>query len=30
VRGWVVEGPPPRLLCDYNQLIETYNLGANT
>jgi hypothetical protein len=26
--GWMVEGSPPRLLRDYNQLIESYNLGA--
>ena len=27
--GWMVEGSPPRLLRDYNQLIEGYNRGAN-
>jgi hypothetical protein len=27
--GWMVEGSPPRLLRDYNQLIESYNHGAN-
>ncbi len=26
--GWMVEGSPPRLLRDYNQLIEAYNRGA--
>jgi hypothetical protein len=26
--GWMVEGSPPRLLRDYNQLIESYNSGA--
>jgi hypothetical protein len=26
--GWMVEGSPPRLLRDYNQLIEAYNSGA--
>jgi hypothetical protein len=26
--GWMVEGSPPRLLRDYNQLIENYNRGA--
>ena len=26
--GWMVEGSPPRLLRDYNQLIEAYNQGA--
>jgi hypothetical protein len=26
--GWMVEGPP-RLLRDYNQLVESYNRGAN-
>ena len=25
--GWMVEGSPPRLLRDYNQLIEDYNRG---
>src|SRR5262245_39821895 len=25
--GWMVEGSPPRLLRDYNQLIESYNRG---
>ena len=27
--GWMVEGSPPRLLRDYNQLIQSYNRGAN-
>ena len=27
--GWMVEGSPPRLLRDYNQLIEAYNRGPN-
>jgi hypothetical protein len=27
--GWMVEGSPPRLLRDYNQLIESYNRGGN-
>ena len=27
--GWMVEGSPPRLLRDYNQLINAYNRGAN-
>jgi hypothetical protein len=27
--GWMVEGSPPRLLRDYNQLIDGYNRGAN-
>ena len=26
--GWMVEGSPPRLLRDYNQLIESYNRGV--
>jgi hypothetical protein len=26
--GWMVEGSPPRLLRDYNQLIDSYNSGA--
>ncbi len=26
--GWMVEGSPPRLLRDYNQLIQSYNSGA--
>jgi hypothetical protein len=26
--SWLVEGSPPRLLRDYNQLIEAYNRGA--
>jgi hypothetical protein len=26
--GWMVEGSPPRLLRDYNQLIDSYNRGA--
>jgi hypothetical protein len=25
----MVEGSPPRLLRDYNQLVEAYNRGAN-
>ena len=25
--GWMVEGSPPRLLRDYNQLIDSYNRG---
>ncbi|NEW85732.1 DUF3829 domain-containing protein [Rhodopseudomonas sp. WA056] len=25
--GWMVEGSPPRLLRDYNQLVDTYNRG---
>lgn len=27
--GWMVEGSPERLMRDYNQLIESYNRGAN-
>lgn len=27
--GWMVEGSPPRLLREYNQLVESYNRGAN-
>ncbi|MGB6707906.1 MAG: hypothetical protein WBE94_22690 [Pseudolabrys sp.] len=27
--GWMVEGSPPRLLRDYNQLVESYNRGGN-
>lgn len=27
--GWMVEGSPPRLLRDYNQMINAYNRGAN-
>ena len=27
--GWMVEGSPPRLLRDYNQMIDSYNRGAN-
>ena len=27
--GWMVEGSPPRLSRDYNQLIDAYNRGAN-
>jgi hypothetical protein len=27
--GWMVEGSPARLLRDYNQLVESYNRGAN-
>jgi hypothetical protein len=26
--GWMVEGSPPRLMREYNQLIEAYNSGA--
>ncbi len=26
--GWMVEGSPPRLLRDYNQLVDGYNRGA--
>jgi hypothetical protein len=26
--GWMVEGSPPRLMRDYNQLVNAYNLGA--
>jgi hypothetical protein len=26
--GWMVEGSQPRLLRDYNQLIDAYNRGA--
>jgi hypothetical protein len=26
--GWMVEGSPPRLLRDYNGLIDSYNRGA--
>jgi hypothetical protein len=26
--GWMVEGSPPRLLRDYNQLVESYNSGV--
>jgi hypothetical protein len=26
--GWMVEGSPPRLLRDYNQLVEGYNRGV--
>jgi hypothetical protein len=26
--GWMVEGSPPRLMRDYNQLIGAYNNGA--
>ncbi|MFC0240136.1 YiiG family protein [Rhodopseudomonas telluris] len=25
--GWMVEGSPPRLLRDYNQLVDSYNRG---
>jgi len=28
--GWMVEASPPRLLREYNQLIESYNRGART
>jgi hypothetical protein len=27
--GWMIEGSPPRLLRDYNQLIDAYNRGGN-
>ncbi|WP_420132679.1 YiiG family protein [Rhodopseudomonas sp.] len=27
--GWMVEGSPPRLLRDYNQLVDSYNRGPN-
>jgi hypothetical protein len=26
--GWMVEGSPPRLFRDYNQLVDSYNRGA--
>jgi hypothetical protein len=26
--GWMVQGSPPRLLRDYNQLVDAYNSGA--
>jgi hypothetical protein len=26
--GWMVEGSPPRLLRDYNQLVDSYNRGG--
>jgi hypothetical protein len=26
--GWMVEGSPPRLMRDYNQLVDSYNSGA--
>ncbi len=26
--GWMVEGSPPRLLRDYNQLVDSYNSGS--
>jgi hypothetical protein len=26
--GWMIEGSPPRLLRDYNQLVDAYNRGA--
>jgi hypothetical protein len=25
--GWMVEGSPPRLLHDYNQMVDAYNRG---
>jgi len=28
--GWMVEGSPPRLLRDYNELVDSYNSGAHT
>lgn len=27
--GWMVDGSPPRLLRDYNQLVDAYNRGAS-
>jgi hypothetical protein len=27
--GWMVEGSPPRLLRDYNELVDGYNRGGN-
>lgn len=27
--AWMVEGSPPRLLHDYNQLVDAYNRGTN-
>jgi len=27
--GWMVEGSPPRLSRDYNQLVDNFNRGAN-
>ena len=27
--AWMVEGSPPRLFHDYNQLVDAYNRGAN-
>jgi hypothetical protein len=27
--GWMVEGSPPRLLRDYNELVDAFNRGAN-
>jgi hypothetical protein len=27
--AWMVDGSPPRLLRDYNQLVDAYNRGAN-
>ena len=27
--GWMVDGSPPRLLRDYNTLVDSYNRGAN-
>jgi hypothetical protein len=27
--GWMVEGSPARLLRDYNQMVDSYNRGAN-
>jgi len=26
--GWMIEGSPPRLTRDYNQLVDSYNRGA--
>ena len=28
--GWMVDGSPPRLLRDYNQLVESYNRGLRS
>jgi hypothetical protein len=25
--GWMIEGSPPRLMRDYNQLVDSYNRG---
>ena len=29
ISGWMVEGSPPRLTRDYNELVESYNRGAS-